>query len=270
MISMDDFQKTNEGKGSSELLGFGLIKILEPYNTNNFEQIYNRGIEFSLIQNLIESIKDEMAIKKQGNCIIPIDDNLISLQYFEEKNKIFISIFKDNKDKKVNYAKTYLIFKKLKKLIQSEAFSNAMIEEFCQHNIKIPQINNVKALLILNSTGTPFYSRIENLQANKDQSEVHISAFISAIFSFTKKVIGKNAESNLKEIIFDDQRFYIISKNDVIFAFLLENLTLLLKNYMCFIVDEFFNMFNEHLKNFNGDISPFQKFDEIINQYFIF
>lgn len=269
MISMDDYQNTNEGKVSSELLGFGLIKILEPYDTNNFETIFNKGIEFSLIHNLIESIKDEMAIKKQGNCIIPIDDNLISLQYFEEKNKIFISIFKDNKDKRVNYAKTYLIFKKLKKLIQSEA-SNAMIEEFCQHNIIIPQITNVKALLILSSTGSPFYSRIENLQANVDQSEVHISAFISAIFSFAKKVIGKNAESNLKEIIFDDQRFYIISKSDVIFAFLVENLTLLLKNYMYFIVDEFLNKFNEHLKNFNGDISPFQKFDEIINKYFIF
>lgn len=60
----------------------------------------------------------------------------------------------------------------------------------------------------------------------------------------------------------------MITKNDVIFAYLVDNMNPLLERYMSFITDEFLTQFRDQLKNFDGDITPFFNFEEIINQYF--
>jgi len=270
MIAMNDCQESNQDKVSSALLGFGLIKLLGITDKSQFEVIFIKGMNYSLIQNVIELCKEEIIEKKEGNLIIPIEDYLLSLQYFMDKNNsIIVSIFMDEKEKGMNYVKVYLIFKKLKKLFQSyESFKD--IKNFCQNNIEILQTKDIKALVILDPAGSPFYSRLESLKGNAAQSEVFIGGFISAMFSFTKEVIGKDASSSLKEIKFSDKTFYLIVKDKVIFTFLVEKLTPLLKNYMYIIVDEFLNEFQEDLKKFNGNISPFKRFDRIINQYCIF
>ena len=88
-------------------------------------------------------------------------------------------------------------------------------------------------------------------------------------FSFSNTIIGEETGAKLKEINFGNQQFYVISKSDVIFAFLVEDMNSLLQRYMYLIADEFIYDFSDYLKCFNGDITPFASFEEKINQYFI-
>ena len=61
----------------------------------------------------------------------------------------------------------------------------------------------------------------------------------------------------------------MITKNNVIFAYLVEKVNPLLERYMYLIADEFVHEFKEHVNNFSGDVSIFSSFQKIINQYYI-
>ncbi|GAH69954.1 unnamed protein product, partial [marine sediment metagenome] len=98
---------------------------------------------------------------------------------------------------------------------------------------------------------------------------VHIGGFISALLSFSNTIIGEETGAKLKEINFGNQQFYVISKSNVVFAFLVENMNQLLQRYMYLIADEFLFDFRNYIKEFNGDVTPFNEFESKINQYFI-
>ena len=61
----------------------------------------------------------------------------------------------------------------------------------------------------------------------------------------------------------------MITKNKVIFAFLIEKVNQFLQRYMYLIADEFLEKFHDHLIDFSGDVTPFKDFEEIVNQYFL-
>ena len=62
--------------------------------------------------------------------------------------------------------------------------------------------------------------------------------------------------------------FYTITKKNIIFAFLVEKLTPLIKRYMYLMADEFLEEYKQDLENFNGDVTRFYKFEHNINRYF--
>ena len=133
----------------------------------------------------------------------------------------------------------------------------------------MPRSESIFAIFILGSSGSPYFSKMNTERNFITDSEVHISAFISALYSFSKQIIDQDTGANLKEINFGNQRFYMIIKENVIFAYLVQDLDPLLKRYMYLIVDEFLAEFAVHLKDFNGDVTPFDNFEKKINQYFI-
>jgi hypothetical protein len=168
----------------------------------------------------------------------------------------------------VSFPKLYL----LSKTINNKTLSDSPISEitrFFEKEIDIPKSSGVIAMFVIGSTGSPFLSKINKQRASIAEHEVHIGGFISALLSFSNTIIGEETGAKLKEINFGNQQFYVISKNNVIFAFLVENMNSLLQRYMYLIADEFLYQFREYLKDFNGDVTPFIEFEEKINQYFI-
>ena len=269
MIVMENYYKPKNDVRSLRILGLGLIKLLAPNSGGQYEVIFQKGIGVPLIQNVLEFCKKEILNKKQGNSVIPIDDFMIFIHYFENNDgTITVLIYMDEKENKINYAKLYLISKKINKIYGSNT-SIAEIKSICNNAIEIPRAEGLFAVFILSSTGSPYYSKISKVRTNMAKSHVHISGFISALFSFSKAIIGVESGAKLKEINFGNQRFYMISKNKVIFAYLVEEINLLLQRYMYLIVDEFLDTYKEDLEGFKGDLSPFGVFENVIDQYFI-
>lgn len=235
---------------------------------NLFDVVYRKGIDLPLIQNTLELLKNELGDKKQGNSIIPIEDYTMFLNYFcEDSNEILIVIYLDVKDSALSYSKSYMHSKKIKMMIE-QGNHVAEIKEFCRDSIELLQLDGVLGLFILDNGGCPLITKINQERTDIVKNEVQIGGFISALFSFSNFVIGQESGGKLKEIDFGNQRFYTISKNNAIFVFLVEEITPILRRYMYTIVDEFLEDFNKELENFGGDVSVFDPFNEVINDYF--
>jgi hypothetical protein len=269
MIAMEKDQNTHNNSEKLQLLGYGLLTISDIDVGGSFNILFQKGIGIPLIQNILELYKIEIITKKQGNSIIPLDNFTIFIQYFKKQEKdISVIIYMEKKENSVNFPKLYFLSKK----INQKILSNASIQEITnifESGIEIPKTDGIIAIFIIGSTGSPFISKINKNRSNIADHEVHIGGFISALLSFSNTIIGEETGAKLKEINFGNQQFYVISKNEVIFAFLVENMNTLLQRYMYLIADEFLYQFRNYIKEFNGDVTPFNEFENNINQYFI-
>jgi len=271
MIAMDTAQNSNQSIEKLHILGYGLLNISEPESGGKLNVILQNGIGVSLIQNIFELYKSEIINKRQGNSIIPLDEFTIYIQYFKngEKN-ISVILYMEEKEPTVpvNFPKLYFLSRKINKQILSNA-PLSKITKICESEIEIPKTDGVIAIFIIGSTGSPFVSKINKKRSSIAEHEVHIGGFISALLSFSNTIIGEETGAKLKEINFGNQQFYVISKSNVIFAFLVENMNSLLQRYMYLIADEFLFDFRNYIKEFNGDVTPFNEFENKINKYFI-
>ncbi|MFX1395033.1 MAG: hypothetical protein ACFFAH_15885 [Promethearchaeota archaeon] len=251
-----------------KMLGIGLMKISVHNLDESFEIIFQKGIGMPLIQDILELYKKEIVSKKQGNSIIPVDNFTLFMHYFEHQDDIIILIFMDEKEDTLSYSQLYLLTKLIKNKFQLNP-SLKEIKKLLNERVALPRSEGVSAVLILSASGTLFISSISEKREIIAQKSVTISGFISALFSFSQEIIGKETGAKLKEINFGNQLFYVIVKDKVIFAFLVDKASPLLQRYMYLIVDEFFEKYQEIISNFNGDVTPFEEFKIIIDQYFL-
>ncbi len=270
MIVMGEKTHDIGNDNSLQMLGVGLLQLDSSSSSNNsVNVIFQKGIGMPIIQNMLELYKHEIIKKKKGNSIIPLDQFTIFLHFFEvQPDSIYIMIYMDKKETEINYTKLYLLTKRINNLVQSQEDFGKIVE-FCDHEVQIPQTDGLIAVFIIGSTGSPYFSKIDKNRASIAKSEVHIGGFISALYSFSKEIIGQESGASLKEINFGNQRFYMIVKNDTIFAYLVEDLSPLLERYMYLIVDDFLEEFKSYLADYQCDITPFNKFNETFNRYFI-
>jgi len=268
MIIMDNYQNSKENPLAMEMLGIGLVKILQIDIDAKFNVLFQKGIGEPLIQNIIELYKKEIIHKKQGNSIIPLEKFTIFIHYFENHNHdILVIIYMEEKDSSVNFSKLYFLSRKINRKFQLNEPVSKIIEDF-DTAVEIPRTDGIIAVFIIGSTGSPYISKINKNRSEIADHEVHIGGFISALLSFSNTIIGEETGAKLKEINFGNQQFYVISKSNVIFAYLVENMNSLIQRYMYLLADEFLYQFKNHIKDFNGDITPFNCFEEKINQYF--
>ncbi|MFX1257346.1 MAG: hypothetical protein ACFFAN_05785 [Promethearchaeota archaeon] len=266
---MKNSQKIKKNSGFLQILGFGLFKIIKTNSGANLNVIFQKGIGTPLIQNLIELYKKEIIDKKTGNSIIPLENFMIFIHYYEDnQGNITGIVYMDEKNNKMNYAKLYLISKKINNYFYSDMLISEIIK-VCNDAIEIPRTKEIIAIFVLSSTGNLYYSKINKIRTNIAKSKVHISGFISVLFSFSKEIIDKEAGAKLKEINLGNQRFYMITNEKVIFTYLVEKINPLIQRYMYLIFDEFLDDYEENLKNFTGDLSFFEDFEKKINQYLI-
>ena len=163
----------------------------------------------------------------------------------------------------INFPKLYLFTRK----ITNQFRLNTPIPEIiktCNKTISIAQTKGIIGVFIIGANGCPYFSKINQSRKLISNKEVHIGGFISALFSFSKEIIGQDSGAELKEINFGNQRFYMITKNNVIFAFLVEDLNSIVKRYMYLIADDFLEQYKEHLIDFTGHIAPFHEFKKKI------
>jgi len=268
MIAMNNPQNINNGTEKLQMLGYGLVTISDINSGANFTISFQRGVGVPLIQNLIELYKKEIINKRQGNSIIPLEDFTIFIQYFKNNEDISVIIYMEEKDQSVNFGRLYFLSKKINQKLISNASITEIAEVF-EKEIEIPRSEGIIAVFVIGSAGSPFISKINKARSNIADHEVHIGGFISALLSFSNTIIGEETGAKLKEINFGNQQFYVISKSNVIFAFLVENMNSLLQRYMYLIADEFLYEYKEYIKDFSGDVTPFAPFEKKINQYFI-
>ena len=270
MIAMNTpAQNTTNNPEKLRMLGYGLLKISEVNSFGGFSIILQRGIGVPLIQNVIELYKKEIITKRKGNSIIPLDDFTLFIHFFENENQeISVIIYMEEKERSVNFPKLYFLSKKINNKVKSQSSISEITNAF-ESEIEIPRSPGIIAIFIIGSAGSPFISKINKQRSNIADHEVHIGGFISALLSFSNTIIGEETGAKLKEINFGNQQFYVISKGEVIFAFLVEDMNSLLQRYMYLIADEFLYQFKDQIKGFSGDVTPFNSFLPVINQYFI-
>lgn len=266
---MGNHSNIKNNNNSINLLGFGLLSFRRSNSDWNYNITFQKGIGKPLVQNVIELYKKEIIGNDKGNSVIPLDNGTVYLQYFRiEDNHIIVLIYMDKKNPYNSYSKLYLLTKQVKKFYES-GVERSEIVEFCDDSIEIPVSEDLIGLFVIGSSGRPYFSQIDKHKTTIAKSEIHIGGFISALFSFSQEIIGQESGGNLKEINFGNQRFYLITRNGIIFAFLVEKMSDLLERYMYLIAEEFIDQFKEVLTNFDGDITKFKTFKETIKEYFI-
>ena len=266
---MEKSQGSKTNSSIIQMLGIGLVKLSAINTDAEFNVIYQKGMGLSIIQNVIELYKKEIINKKKGNSIVPLDDFTLFIHYFEDQNHdILVIIYMTQKESTLSFSNLYFLSKKINQRLNSNASITEIIEVF-ENEIEIPRSEGIIAIFVIGSAGSPFISKIDKNRSNIVDHEVHIGGFISALLSFSNTIIGEETGAKLKEINFGNQQFYVISKSNVIFAFLVENMNSLLQRYMYLIADEFLFQFKDYIKAFSGDVTPFAAFEKNINQYFI-
>ncbi len=257
-----------------DISGIGLIKISNLNEGGELNVIFQKGIGYQLIRKIFDLFREKILEKKQGISIDIIHDYTIYLHYFNNiENEIFVIIYLDKKESILKFSKFYYLSKKLNDAICSNV-SLSEIQKICENDFKIPKSDSVLALLIIGTSGHLYFSKIKRDKQKFAQCEVQISGFISALLTFSKELIGQEPGMRLKQINFGNQRFYIILKNNVIFAYLVEKnkISKIDKKNMELVSDEFIYNYKEivSLRAFNGDISQFRKFGKIVDNYLTF
>ena len=268
MTLMKNFTNYNGESIQLKMLGIGLIRFSENSISDKFDIVFQKGIGIPLIHNIIELYKTEILNNRQGNSIIPVKDFTIHLNYFQSREDIIVLLFMDEKEDTLSYSQLYLFTKSIRNSFRLDAPISEIIS-LLNNGVSVPRTDGVIAVLVIGSSGSPLVSKVNVERSKIEKFEVQIGGFISALFSFSKEIIGDDSGAELKEINFGNQRFYMITKMNVIFAFLIEKIDPIIRRYMYIIVDEFLEKYKEFLINFDGYVSRFEEFEKTINQYFI-
>ncbi len=253
---------------SLRILGIGLNRITKSESEYKFEVIFQKGVGIALIQNVLETLRSELEENVEGTSIIPLEHFSIFTNYFKSKTgeKILLLYIYEKENNDI-YSELYLHSRKIKSFILSGISISELIQ-MCNNSIDIPQTNGVKGVYVLASSGIPLFSKTDKSIVNLADSQL-VGGLITALFNFSQHLIGKDSGGQLKEINFGNQSFYTISKDKVIFVYLVEKMTPLVERYMYILVDEFLGRYSRLVEKFDGNIAPFGAFTENIDQYLI-
>ncbi|MFX1236610.1 MAG: hypothetical protein ACFFAS_19890 [Promethearchaeota archaeon] len=252
-----------------KILGVGLVTLSLAESNDKFEVLLQKGIGVSLIQNIIELYKGEILKKRSGKSFFPLEEFMVFINYFQTSlEEIIIIIYIDEKESSHVYPKLYLHSKRIINQFNVDNDITNLIET-CKTTVEIPLIGGVIGLFIVDYAGCPLYTKVMGIREDVREGEVQIGGFISALFSFSQFVIGKESGGKLREINFGNQSFYTITEKKVIIAYLIERMSPLLKRYMYIIAEEFVGRYRKPLEKFDGDVAQFNQFEDIVNEYLI-
>ena len=270
MISLEnDIQNLERSSLIFQMEGFSVSEI---NLDGKFKIIFHKGIAIELIQKFIDLYKDIIIEKKQGYIKDLIANFTIYIHFFnQKKGNILVIIYLDDKENHMDYTKLYHFSKSLFQRICSNT-SFPEIEKICNSIIKIPKAEGLLALFIVDEAGFLYFSKANKSEKCISENKLQIAGFLSAILCFSQDYIGGNDSGfKLEAINVGKANFYMNNNSDVIFAYLVEKgkMTEKIKRYIQLISEEFVDRYFEtHVKDFNGDLSPFHEFEKVIDQYF--
>lgn len=264
VLENDIIQEEINGSDSVNLLGIGLVSI----SGNRANTIYKKGIGNGLLKTLVKFYKDQIIKNREGKIIDLLGSYTIYIHFFDIKSDIFTIFYVNEKDKLIRYDNLCSISNLLLKSFCKNS-SEAKINNICER--VIPKVSGVSALFIISEAGHSLFTKVNKEKKFLMDNYIQIGGFISAITAFSQEVIGKESGENLEAINFQNQQFILKVKEQLIFAYLLENNMNLdhVNRFMELVAEEFFDLYHNQINNFNGDIEPFTSFKSIVDKYFI-
>ena len=270
MITVNEnYHNLERGLKSFHLRGFCISEL---NGNENLEIIFQKGIGITLTQKIVDLYKETIVKKRQGYIKDNIGSLTIYLQFFNKDpaSKLII-MYIDKIDRVMEYTKLYQLSKKIYNKISSSRF-NSELKNICKNVIKIPKAKGIVGVFIIDKAGFLYFSKINKNRPNMANHNFQIAGFISAILIYSQDFIGgKEYGLKLEDINLGNQKFYIKTKNGVIFAYLVEKLNSSenMKRYMQICVEEFLEKYYlSYVKDFKGDLTPFHDFENVIDQYF--
>ena len=227
-----------------------------------------KGINSSLLNKLIRNYREEIITKEEGKLIDLIGMYTVYIHFFKVDIGTFSIFYINEKDKFVKYDDLC-------------SLSSQIVNEFCSNHshsslnaictkvvAKLPDIS-VSAFFIVSSAGHSLFSKIKEEHDFLKKNIIQIGGFISAMFTFSSEIIGRESGDHLRAINFKNRQFLVTMKDDVIFACFTENNeSKEIKKYINLIAEEFFERYEERIKNFDGDVSVFNEFECVVDKYF--
>lgn len=249
---------------SLEMLGIGLVSI----NEKTYNIIFRKGITHSILKTIIRLYKNKIIQKQEGKLIELLGTYTVYIHFFKVEREIITIFYINEKNNLIKYDDLCLLSNKILKVFSANV-PISKINTIC-NNI-VPPISGISAMFIIGTAGHSYFKKINEDQKFLSENYIQIGGFISAITAFSQEVICKQSGENLKAINFDNQQFYMNVKEDVIFAFLINNKVedRNLKRYIELIAEEFLDLHRERICKFNGDLGPFNEFGAIVDKYFI-
>jgi hypothetical protein len=247
--------------------------VSELYLDGEIGIIFQKGIGVTLIQKIIDLYKEIIMDKRQGYIIDNIGNLTIYIHFFEmdQDDKLVITYI-DKTENTMNYTQLYNLSKKIFNQINI-GLPNLKIDKIFNEIVKIPRAKGLIGLFIVGKAGYLYFSKVNKSRTKIAQNSFQIAGFISAILIYSQDCIaGEESGLELEDMDFGDHHFYVTTKKDVIFAYLVEKTTKSenIKRYMQLVVEEFLEKYyTSNVKSFNGDLSPFNEFEKTIDQYFI-
>lgn len=247
-----------------DILGVGIVSITEKNST----LIYNKGISRSFINDLIKLYRPDILEKKEGKLIDLLGIFTVSIHFYSFDSVSIAIFYVAEKDTLTNYDVMCSTSRTLAQMCCSNAPLSS-INDTC--NKIIPNFRGLSALFVVSTTGHTLFTKIRADKTSILENHIQIGGFLSAILMFSNEIIAKKSGDTLQAINFGAQQFIIYVKEDIIFAYLVDNSPKSdnFKRYTDLIAEEFLDQFRESVKDFNGDLSQFHCFKLVVDKYFL-
>lgn len=264
MIILEDIsQESLELPKAIQVYGIGLVSMTQ----NRYNIVFNKGISRSFMRDLINLYRPEILNIKEGKLIDLLGIFTVYIHFYTLGNERISIFYINEKDSLINYEDLC----SLSRLLVKTYCSNVSISKLSQIcNKAIPSIKGLSALFVISTTGHTLFTKIRNDKTKLSENYIQIGGFISAILMFSKEIIGKNSGESLQAINFENQQFLISVKEGIIFAYLVEqtNNSENIERYMDLLKEEFFDLYSDCLKDFNGEVYQFHTFEPVVEKYF--
>ena len=257
------YQEKLEHPSSMDLLGVGLVSMTE----KRYTIVFSKGIKRPLIKLLVKFYRSEILEKKEGKRIKLLGAYTIYVHFYTIEDESISIFFVNETDKLTKYDGLCSLSKQLVNSYCSNAtFSE--IDQLCKR--AIPSAKGLSALFVISKAGLSLFTKIRKDKKYLEDNFITISGFISAILSFSNEVIGKNTGDTLQAINFESQQLLLTVKENVIFAYLVEDFTKSknIKRFMELLIEEFLDNYCDRIEDFNGDINQFRNFEQCVDKYF--
>ncbi len=259
----DNSPESFELPAAIQVLGISLVSMTK----NRYNIVFNKGISRSLMKDLIHLYRLEITSKEEGKIIDLLGVYTVYIHFYSLGNERIAVFYINEKDKLANYENLCSLSRLLVRTYCSNV-SHSKISQIC--NKAIPSVKGLSALFVISTTGHTLFTKIRNDKTKLTENYIQIGGFLSAILMFSNEIIGKNSGENLQAINFENQQFLITVEEEVIFAYLIEQSgsSETIERYMQLLKEEFFELFYDCLKDFNGELNQFHKFEPVVEKYF--
>ena len=256
------FQIFDTDTNNLEMLGLGLVSM----NQNKFNIILMKGINSSLLNKLIRNYREEIIKKEEGKIIDLIGMYTVYIHFFKVDRGTLSIFYINENDKLIKYDDLCSLSSKIVNEFCSN-YSNSNLNAICTEVVaKLPEVS---AMFIVSSAGHSLFSKINEENDFLKKNLIQIGGFISALFTFSSEIIGRDSGDYLRAINFENRQFLVNLKDDVIFACFTEKIdSKEIEKRIDLIAEEFFDRYEERVKNFDGDVSVFSEFESVIDKYF--